>query len=163
MPERPVHVGYWPPNPAGSAMIAAAAAPDFLASPFGRVCLWLCDRPTGLTRWRGVTRCRICGILNGSKCFHRDGLAWPQGFKHYIEAHGLKPDQVFIDAALVAISLHPDEPPADLASLPDVDHDPPDLDGPRPDPLAALSTDMADSLRDAEDARVMAEFLAQPG
>lgn len=50
--------------------------------------------------YRGWSDCRICGVHNGS-CDLTDGTyVWPEGFAHYIEKHGVKPPQHFIEHAL---------------------------------------------------------------
>jgi hypothetical protein len=41
--------------------------------------------------WLGWSNCRICGIMNGSKCMEINGLVFPEGLSHYIKDHGLRP------------------------------------------------------------------------
>lgn len=61
--------------------------------------------------WRGSSWCRFEGIEGkgrqrppctqgqgmGYKCLTDGTYVWPQGFAHYIECHGVKPPQEFID------------------------------------------------------------------
>ncbi|MBK6903532.1 MAG: hypothetical protein IPH04_12220 [Saprospirales bacterium] len=50
--------------------------------------------------YRGFSECRVCKKMNGSN-EKSDGLFYfPDGFKHYLEAHQVKPPQLFIDFAL---------------------------------------------------------------
>ncbi len=44
-----------------------------------------------IVQWRGWVNCYICGKPNGSSCLGDDKYAWPDGFSHYIEKHGVKP------------------------------------------------------------------------
>lgn len=49
--------------------------------------------------FRGPSRCRLCpGAKWNGTCDQTDGTyIWPEGFAHYIAAHGVKPPQEFID------------------------------------------------------------------
>lgn len=51
-------------------------------------------------RQRGYSTCRICGCHNGSQDMTDGVYVWPIGFAHYIEEHGVKPPQEFIDHCL---------------------------------------------------------------
>lgn len=49
--------------------------------------------------WRGYSYCRFqCGERNmGTHCFTADGSwVWPEGFAHYVEKHGVRPNKDFI-------------------------------------------------------------------
>ena len=48
-------------------------------------------------QWRGSSACRVCGITNGSKDLTDDTYVWPEGYAHYVEVHGVKPPQDFLD------------------------------------------------------------------
>lgn len=48
-------------------------------------------------RYRGSSRCRFCGISNGSYDKTDNVFVWPSGLTHYLIEHGVKPDQEFID------------------------------------------------------------------
>jgi len=48
-------------------------------------------------RWRGMSLCRFCRKYNGSACQADDKYVWPEGFAHYIEAHSVRPPQIFIN------------------------------------------------------------------
>jgi hypothetical protein len=50
-----------------------------------------------LTQWRGVSACRFCGKFVGSKCLTDKVYQWPEGYVHYLQEHGVKPPQEFID------------------------------------------------------------------
>jgi len=45
--------------------------------------------------YRGLSSCRICGTLNGSREFHFRGFEWPVGYIHYLEKHHMAPDPEF--------------------------------------------------------------------
>ena len=56
---------------------------------------------TPFVQWRGYSYCRFgcqdhCPM--GTQCFTADGLwVWPEGFAHYVEHHGVRPPQEFVD------------------------------------------------------------------
>jgi hypothetical protein len=52
--------------------------------------------------WRGYSWCRFsCGERNmGTTDFSDGTYVWPAGFGHYVEKHGVKPPQEFIDHVL---------------------------------------------------------------
>ena len=49
----------------------------------------------------GTSTCRLClNDNNGSQDFFDEVYVWPEGFAHYVEEHGVKPPQAFIDHVL---------------------------------------------------------------
>ena len=56
----------------------------------------------GQTRFsfRGCSRCRFCGKMNGSRCLTDGTYIWPSGFVHYLREHGVKPTAEFIQHVL---------------------------------------------------------------
>lgn len=48
------------------------------------------------TRYKGFSKCRICGEGNGGSDFTKGSWTWPSGFSHYVEAHNVKPTKEFI-------------------------------------------------------------------
>ncbi len=50
--------------------------------------------------YRGFSRCRLCGITNGSSERFDDVYVWPEGFAHYVEVHGVRPPKEFFDHVL---------------------------------------------------------------
>ena len=40
---------------------------------------------------RGYSRCRICRCLNGTQSFQLDVWEWPEGFRHYVAEHEVRP------------------------------------------------------------------------
>jgi hypothetical protein len=46
---------------------------------------------------RGISDCRICGLPNGSADMTDGVFVWPEGFTHYINAHGVRPPEAFVD------------------------------------------------------------------
>ena len=45
--------------------------------------------------YKGFSTCRICGKMNGSSEFTASEWSWPQGYRHYIEAHNVRPSHEF--------------------------------------------------------------------
>ncbi len=45
--------------------------------------------------YRGMSRCRICDVTNGSREFHFRNWIWPAGYRHYIENHNVIPTGEF--------------------------------------------------------------------
>ncbi len=55
-----------------------------------------------VVQYRGSSMCRCCGKLNGSSEFQvaiggDHAWHWPNGLRHYIEVHNVRPSQAFID------------------------------------------------------------------
>lgn len=48
-------------------------------------------------RWRGSSKCRICGVRNGSRCLTDGVYVWPEGLAHYVESHSLRPPHAFVN------------------------------------------------------------------
>ena len=46
--------------------------------------------------YMGYSSCRLCGMQNGNKTFYTDLFAWPEGYQHYIQKHGVKPSAAFV-------------------------------------------------------------------
>lgn len=44
---------------------------------------------------KGFSPCRICKHINGSIQFSSGGWVWPSGYRHYIEAHNVRPSLAF--------------------------------------------------------------------
>ena len=51
--------------------------------------------------YRGLSMCRICGMKNGFKGLCVGEWEWPEGFRHYIEAHGVRPTKDFEEFILL--------------------------------------------------------------
>jgi hypothetical protein len=45
--------------------------------------------------YRGYSMCRLCGRQNGSVGFRLDVWEWPEGYKHYVTAHEVRPQEAF--------------------------------------------------------------------
>ncbi len=52
---------------------------------------------SNITHFKGYSTCRICGCRNGSQAHTLDGWVWPEGFRHYIDVHNVKPSAEFIE------------------------------------------------------------------
>jgi|SRR5215208_4033156 len=48
-----------------------------------------------VTSYRGWSTCRLCGKHNGSVQFDLRGWTWPEGYRHYIEVHNVRPSPEF--------------------------------------------------------------------
>ncbi len=46
--------------------------------------------------YKGVSQCRLCGCMNGNEEYQTKNATWPEGLRHYIEAHNVMPSQEFI-------------------------------------------------------------------
>lgn len=46
-------------------------------------------------QYRGFSTCRICGVINGSQEYEKDGWVWPSGFAHYVKEHNVRPSLAF--------------------------------------------------------------------
>lgn len=47
--------------------------------------------------YRGLSYCRLCGQVNGRDGLRKDRWEWPEGLRHYIEAHDIRPTDEFVD------------------------------------------------------------------
>lgn len=61
--------------------------------------------------WMGESDCRICHSSNGATDLSDGTYVFPEGFVHYIEAHGVKPDQEFIDYVIAKNVTQKPTPP----------------------------------------------------
>jgi hypothetical protein len=52
------------------------------------------------TQYRGFAICRLCGTTNGSEDIEYGGWVWPSGYRHYIEAHHVRPSLAFQEFVL---------------------------------------------------------------
>lgn len=43
----------------------------------------------------GYSYCRLCGCRNGSQQLLLDGWQWPEGFRHYVAVHQIRPSLEF--------------------------------------------------------------------
>lgn len=69
--------------------------------------LRLAETEASSGRFKGMSKCRCCGALNGSDEFKlkRFGMTWiwPCGFAHYVSCHNVRPSlafQEFINAVM---------------------------------------------------------------
>ena len=53
-----------------------------------------------VNHYRGWSNCRCCGTHNGSTEFALGGWLWPEGFRHYVEVHNVKPTDEFLKEVL---------------------------------------------------------------
>lgn len=51
--------------------------------------------------WIGSSTCRFCKLRpNGKLCLTDGTFGWPEGLAHYVQEHGLRPPQEFIEHVL---------------------------------------------------------------
>ena len=102
----PIKVGYWrEPGLVASLVSSLPLAQDFVdpswsSSPERPVVLAYLKRGRVHEQWMGWSDCRLCGKSNGTKCLTDGVFVWPEGFAHYVEAHGVRPDATFVDHIL---------------------------------------------------------------
>ena len=53
--------------------------------------------------WLGKSICRLCGCENGSQEFQFDDWVWPEGYRHYITDHCVRPSKQFEDFIAAAV------------------------------------------------------------
>ena len=46
--------------------------------------------------YRGFSMCRLCGCRNGHESLTLGHWEWPTGFRHYVEAHDVRPSEEFV-------------------------------------------------------------------
>jgi hypothetical protein len=44
---------------------------------------------------KGMSKCRVCGEINGSIEYELGGWRWPEGLRHYLYDHGVRPTHDF--------------------------------------------------------------------
>lgn len=48
--------------------------------------------------WRGYSHCRLgCERLDGTRDLGDGTFVWPEGFAHYVEVHGIRPPEEFLE------------------------------------------------------------------
>jgi hypothetical protein len=52
--------------------------------------------------FKGWSNCRLCKKPNGSSEFTLKGWRWPEGYRHYIQDHNVRPSPEFKDFVLKA-------------------------------------------------------------
>ena len=54
--------------------------------------------------YRGLSECRLCNKLNGSKEFvlknSGQNINWPEGYQHYVKDHDIKPSDKFLQIVM---------------------------------------------------------------
>ena len=69
--------------------------------------------------YKGPSNCRICNNLNGCATYHFEykniRYEWPDGFKHYIEKHKVKPTKQFIDMIIEVGKIPPGKEREDIS------------------------------------------------
>jgi hypothetical protein len=45
--------------------------------------------------WMGYSDCRLCGQPNGASEFQAEHWVWPEGYRHYITEHMIRPTADF--------------------------------------------------------------------
>ena len=104
---QPTDIGYWSQSPGDTSLPFPQAnaerwsqQAEFIAALQAIEASARARRDGQLTGYRGFSMCRLCGIPNGSEEFVWSGYRWPAGFLHYVEAHNVRPPDVFLTAVL---------------------------------------------------------------
>jgi hypothetical protein len=79
----------WLPHP------AEAVAPDWSDSQRAAVIDYLL-RPEDVAQYMGLSPCRICDRLVGSREFTDGTWVWPEGLVHYLDVHQVRPPDDFV-------------------------------------------------------------------
>jgi hypothetical protein len=58
------------------------------------------ERGARRVAFRGYSPCRICGCQNGFQTLETGDWMWPQGYRHYIAEHAVRPSAAFEDFIL---------------------------------------------------------------
>lgn len=56
---------------------------------------------------KGFSLCRLCGEANGSSEYRMGGWRWPEGLRHYLADHGVRPSadfEAFVDRTAIEAS-----------------------------------------------------------
>jgi hypothetical protein len=54
----------------------------------------------------GPSRCRFCGIVNGSLELSDGVFVWPEGLAHYVESHGVRLPERFVEHARTLAQMY---------------------------------------------------------
>jgi hypothetical protein len=77
----------------------AAVDPRWSSAERGAVIAYL-KRGRVSASYRGWANCRLCNLAVGSKDLTDGAYVWPEGFPHYVERHGVRPPQEFVNHVL---------------------------------------------------------------
>jgi hypothetical protein len=50
-----------------------------------------------MVAYKGISHCRVCGCINGSREYSYNGWNWPAGLMHNIVEHNVQPSDEFIE------------------------------------------------------------------
>lgn len=53
------------------------------------------EAKANVAHYRGWSTCRLCKCVNGSTEFSARGWVWPEGYRHYVEVHNVRPSLAF--------------------------------------------------------------------
>jgi hypothetical protein len=102
-------VGFWRPHPAVASHYDASDPemslpwpgdlidPSFDPRLRAMVAAYLLEPKFKGTRYKGTSRCRLCGKMNGSADYSDGTYTWPQGYAHYVRDHGVRPPQDLVE------------------------------------------------------------------
>jgi hypothetical protein len=63
-----------------------------------------------VNQYRGLSRCRFCGSLNGSAELMDGAYCWPEGLAHYVSEHQVRPPADFVAHTMAAARTSADLP-----------------------------------------------------
>lgn len=53
------------------------------------------EKKAEIVGYRGWSNCRLCAQTNGSREFNIHSWVWPEGFRHYVAVHRVRPSVDF--------------------------------------------------------------------
>jgi hypothetical protein len=97
-----IKIGFWPAD-----RVTWPADPAWTGAERDIVVAHLLA-PKFYVRYRGISRCRVCGCANGSDDYGDGTYTWPSGLAHYLIEHHLRPPDEFIRHILAEVDVMDD-------------------------------------------------------
>lgn len=92
-----MRVGFWKSS-AACDMPTPTANPEAWAGQAEFVAnLLALESRTEAVSFRGISYCRLCCRSNGNREFRHALAEWPEGLRHYIAEHNVRPPDEFIE------------------------------------------------------------------
>lgn len=99
------HFGYWGDKDSDLPHPSDFVDTSWDAQERQLVCAFLQQGVTKYHWRRSPFPCRLCKARVGPKCMSDGVYTWPERFLHYVEVHGVKPPQEFIDHVLEWVTV----------------------------------------------------------
>jgi hypothetical protein len=97
-----IHIGYWLSESApGCPDVHDFVDPEWDAQEREAVAAWLRTGENFFAQQMGFSRCRFCGIRNGSLELTDSMYLWPEGLVHHVDDHAVRlPSRIVKHASL---------------------------------------------------------------